>query len=60
MSVTRQRMSRAPPMAWSIVTWSMMTLPNSLVSFVVRGRNSSIFCLRVSFRAMLRLSSRLD
>ena len=41
--------------AWSMLTWSMMTLPNSLTSLVVRGRNSSIFCFRVSFSAICSL-----
>jgi hypothetical protein len=30
-----------------------MTWPDSLMSLLVRGRNSSIFCLSTSFSAML-------
>src|SRR5512138_2051780 len=49
MSVTSERMSRAPPMHWEMVTLSITISPSSLVSFAVRGRNSSIFFLSVVF-----------
>src|SRR5512145_3558986 len=49
MSVTRQRTSRAPPMHWSMVTWSITIFPCSLTSFVVRGRCAWIFSNSLSF-----------
>src|SRR5512137_974699 len=55
MSVTRLRMSRAPPMHWPMLTLSMTTLPNSLVSFVVRGRCASIFSRSFALRLLVAI-----
>ena len=51
MSVTRQWTSRAPPM--HLADGDLVddhARANSLLSFCVRGRNASIFCLSVCFR----------
>ena len=50
MSVTRQRTSRAPPMHWSMVTWSITIFPCSLTSLVVRGRWAWIFSKSFALR----------